>query len=75
MEELYVVLTFVSGIKLKLNNSRHHHHHHHHQGLGPIMLVPLCNEDASGLSIFILVMPEHGVRFDSTTKSVVAGGR
>ena len=71
------MLTFVAGIKLELNNSRrphyHHHHYHHHQGLGPVTLVALYIEDASGFSIFILVMPEHGILFDRTAKPVVAG--
>jgi hypothetical protein len=52
----------------------HHHYHHHHrhkQRLGPTRHIPLDTEDAHGLPIFVLVLPDHDVRSDDTGKPIV----
>jgi hypothetical protein len=42
-------------------------------GFGPLRPVALVPDNAVGLSIFVLVFSDYGVRSDDTRKSVVGG--
>jgi uncharacterized membrane protein YeiH len=66
-----ICLLLLLNVSLVAVYLRHHHHHRHdHLSLRPIR--PLLDlEDAVGLSIFVLVSPDHGVPTDNTVEAIV----